>query len=159
MAPLMEHMQQQLQLFPDSAGLRLQYAFLLDSVAMYKDALAQMDTLVQKDSANYGLLFARGGIAEDAQDTLLALKSYAAAARVYETPDVLLALANLYAEQKNDRAILLCSRVKALGQGHEYDAHAAFITGVYLHVRTRAMKPCNILMNALQPITPTWKPT
>ncbi len=131
MAPLMEHLQKQLQLFPDSAGLRLQYAFLLDSVAMYKDALAQMDTLVQKDSANYGVLFARGEIAEDAQDTLLALKSYAAAARIYESPDVLLALANLYAEQKNDRAILLCSRVKALGQGREYDAHAAFITGVY----------------------------
>jgi tetratricopeptide (TPR) repeat protein len=143
MAPLMEHMQQQVQLFPDSAGLRLQYAFLLDSVNMYKDALVQMDTLVQKDSANYGLQFARGQIAEDAQDTLLALKSYAAAARVYESPDVLLALANLYAEQKNDRAILLCSRVKALGMGREYDAHCAFITGVYYarsHKGSEALK-------------------
>ncbi|HEX5152630.1 MAG TPA: tetratricopeptide repeat protein [Parafilimonas sp.] len=128
---LLENMQQQLQQFPDSSGLRLQYAFTLDSVEKYKEALAQMDTLIKKDSANYGLLYAQGQIAEDAQDTLLALKSYAAAARLYESPDVLLALANLYAEMKNERAILLCSRVKSLGLGREYEAHCAFITGIY----------------------------
>lgn len=128
---LTESMQKQLQLFPDSAGLRLQYALMLDSMAMYKDALAQVDTLIKKDSANNKLWFTRGQIAEDAQDTLLALKSYAVAARIYESPDALLALANLYAEQKNDRAILICSRVKALSLGREFDAHCAFITGVY----------------------------
>ncbi len=129
--PLVQSIQKQLQQSPDSAGLRLQYAFILDSVKMYKEALVQMDTLTKKDTTNYGLFFAQGQIAEDAGDTVLALKSYARAAAIYESPDVLLALANLYAEQKNDRAILFCSRVKALGLGREYDAHCAFITGVY----------------------------
>lgn len=136
-------MQQQLEQFPDSPGLRLQYAFTLDSVERYKEALTQMDTLLKNDSLNYGLLYAQGQIAEDAQDTLLALKSYAAAARVYESPDVLLSLANLYAEMKNERAILLCSRIKALGLGREYDAHCAFITGVYFarqHKTNEAIK-------------------
>jgi len=140
---MLESKQHQLQQFPDSLGLRLQYAFILDSVGNYREALAQMDTLVKNDSSNYGLLYAKGQIAEDAQDTLLALKSYAAAARLYESPDVLLALANLYAEMKNDRAILFCSRVKALGLGREYDAHCAFITGVYyarLHKTDEAIK-------------------
>jgi len=140
---LLENMQRQLRQFPDSPGLRLQYAFTLDSVERYKEALAQMDSLIKKDSANYGLLYAQGQIAEDARDTLLALKSYAAAARLYESPDVLLALANLYAEMKNDRAILFCSRVKALGLGREYDAHCAFITGIYyarLHKPEEAVK-------------------
>ena len=143
MMPLIQSMQKQLQQFPDSAALRLQYAFTLDSVAMYKEALAQMDSLTNNDSLNYGLWFAKGTIAEDAQDTLLAIKSYATAAHIYESPDALLALANLYAEQKNDRAILLCSRVKALGLGREYDAHCAFITGVYyarLHKTNDALK-------------------
>ena len=90
-----------------------------------------MDSLINRDSLNYGLWFAKGNIAEDAHDTLLAMQSYARAAHIYESPDVLLALANLYAETKNDRAILLCSRVKALGLGRDYDAHCAFITGVY----------------------------
>lgn len=129
--PLVQSIQKQLQQSPDSAGLRLQYAFILDSVKMYKEALVQMDTLTKKDTGNYGLFFAQGQIAEDARDTVLALKSYAHAAAIYESPDVLLALANLYAEQKNERAILFCSRVKALGLGREYDAHCAFITGVY----------------------------
>jgi tetratricopeptide (TPR) repeat protein len=131
MMPLIESMQKQLQEFPDSAGLRLQYAFTLDSIKMYKEALIQMDTLTKTDTANYGLYYAQGQIAEDAQDTTLALKSYIHAARLYESPDVLLALANLYAEQKNDRAILLCSRVKALGLGRDKDADCAFITGIY----------------------------
>jgi tetratricopeptide (TPR) repeat protein len=129
--PVIENMQQQLKQFPDSAGLRLQYAFLLDSIGQYKEALQQTDSLIKKDSANYGILFAHGQIAEDAGDTLLALRSYAAAANVYESPDVLLALANLYAEMKNERTLLICSRVKALGLGREYDAHTAFITGIY----------------------------
>jgi tetratricopeptide (TPR) repeat protein len=140
---LLKNMQQQLKQFPDSPGLRLQYAFTLDSVERYKEALAQMDSLIKKDSANYGLLYAQGQIAEDAHDTLLALKSYSGAARLYESPDVLLALANLYAEMKNERAILFCSRVKALGLGREYDAHCAFITGVYfarLHKTEDAVK-------------------
>jgi len=143
MLPLLESTQQQLKLFPDSSGLRLQYAFMLDSLEMYKEALIEMDTLVRKDSLNHGLLFTQGQIAEDAGDTMLALKSYSKAAAVYESPDVLLALANLYAEMKNDRAILFCSRVKALGLGREADANCAFITGVYyarIHKGDEAVK-------------------
>jgi tetratricopeptide (TPR) repeat protein len=124
---------------PDSVGLRLQYAFALDSLGKYKEALQQMNILTGKDSMNYGLWFAQGNIAEDAHDTLLAEKSYSRAAHIYESPDALLALANLYAEQENDRAITLCSRVKALGLGRDYDANCAFIIGVY-YSRTHDMK-------------------
>jgi hypothetical protein len=46
---------------------------------------------------------------------MLALRSYAGAARLYESPDVLLALANLYAEIKNERAILLLLKGKGNG--------------------------------------------
>ena len=143
MMPLLKSMEKQLQEFPDSAGIRLQYAFILDSVKMYKEALIQMDTLTNTDTSNYGLFYAQGQIAEDAGDTTLALKSYSHAAHLYESPDVLLALANLYAEMKNDRAILLCSRVKAFGLGRSMDANCAFITGVYyarIHKSDEALK-------------------
>ncbi len=122
---------QQVSASPDSVGLRLQYAFALDSLNKFQQALQQMDSLTNKDSLNYGLWFAKGNIAEDAQDTQLAIKSYSKAAHIYESPDALLALANLYAEQKNSRTITLCSRVKALGLGRDYDANCAFIIGVY----------------------------
>ncbi len=142
-AEYLQSFAQQLKIFPDSAGLRLQYAFALDSLNKFQEALQQMDLLTGKDSLNYGLWFAKGSIAEDAQDTMLALKSYSTAAHIYESPDALLALANLYAETKSDRAILLCSRVKALGLGRDYDAHCAFITGVYysrIHDMKNALK-------------------
>jgi len=136
-------LQKQVQENPDSVGLRMQFAFALDSVGMFREALQQMDSLTNKDSLNYGLWFAKGNIAEDAQDTLLAMKSYAKAAHIYESPDALLALANLYAETKNDRAIEFCSRVKALGLGRDYDASCAFIIGVYyarIHKPVEAVK-------------------
>jgi tetratricopeptide (TPR) repeat protein len=137
-AQYLKTFEQKVQTFPDSAGLRLQYAFALDSLNKFQEALQQMDLLTNKDSGNYGLWFAKGNIAEDAQDTLLAIKSNATAAHIYESPDALLALANLYAEQKNNRAITLCSRVKALGLGRESDANCAFIIGVY-YARTHDM--------------------
>lgn len=128
---VLTEMEQQLRVAPGNDSLRLQYALLLDSLALHNDAIRQMDTLVQHDSANNKLWFIRGQLAENAQDTLEAMKSYAVAASIYETPDALLALANLYAEQKNNRAVYICSRVKALRPGREYDAFCAFITGVY----------------------------
>lgn len=116
---------------PDSNNMRLQLAYALDSIGLATDALKQMDTLVTKDSTNYKLWLNRGGIAEDAKDTLQAMQSYARALHIYESPDGMLRLANLYAETKNPRALLICSRVKSLGLGKEYDANSAFIAGVY----------------------------
>ena len=130
-AAFLSRYKQDVKQFPDSTGLRLQYAFALDSLDNFNEALQQMDSLTNKDSTNYGLWFAKGSIAEDAADTMLAMKCYTNAVHIYESPDALLALANLYAETKNDRAILLVSRVKNLGLGKDQDANCAFILGVY----------------------------
>jgi tetratricopeptide (TPR) repeat protein len=116
---------------PDSTGLRLKLASALDSIAEYNKALLQMDTLLKKDSANFGLWFANGEIAEDAKDTTRAMSSYAKAIGIYPSPDALLSLANLYAEQRNKKALDICKQVQQMSLGREYDAHSAFITGVY----------------------------
>jgi tetratricopeptide (TPR) repeat protein len=116
---------------PDSNNIRLRLAFALDSIGNPLLAIMQMDTLVKKDSTNYKLWLNRGSIAEDAKDTTKAMESYAKALRIYESPDGLLDLANLYAETKNPRALLICSRVKSMALGKEYDASSAFIAGVY----------------------------
>jgi tetratricopeptide (TPR) repeat protein len=116
---------------PDSTGLRFKLATALDSIGAYKPALEQMDSLLVKDSTNYALWFTKGRIAEDAGDTLLAMQSYDIALRIYPSADAMLGLANLYAEQKNERALLICTQVKRLSLGREYDAHADFIAGIY----------------------------
>ena len=131
MTPQVEALQQRVQQHPDSTALRMKLAMELDSLNMYKPALEQMDSLIKKDSSNYGFWFTRGQVNDHAGDTLNAMKDYATAINIYASPDALLSLANLYAEQKNARSLLLCSRVKSMGLGRDYDASSAFIAGIY----------------------------
>lgn len=128
---------------PDSAGLRLKLASALDSVGAFNEALLQMDTLLRKDSSNFGLWYANGEIAEDAKDTTRAMMSYARAIGIYPSPDAMLSLANLYAEQKNKKALDICKQVQQMSLGREYDAHSAFVTGVYYartHNKAKALQ-------------------
>ncbi len=100
MTPQVQALQQQVEQHPDSSGLRLKLAMELDSLNMYKPALAQMDSLIKKDSVNYGLWFTKGQVNEHAGDTVNAMRDYATAIKIYPSADALLSLANLYAEQK-----------------------------------------------------------
>ena len=127
----LQNIQLAVQQNPDSAGLRLKLVYALDSNNLHKEALMQLDSLIEKDSLNYGLWYTKGQVAENAEDTLLAFQCYGRAANIYESPEALRALANLYAETKNNRALLICSRIMALGLGRDYDADCNFISGVY----------------------------
>lgn len=130
-SPEVAAMQANLLKYPDSVGLRLKLAILLDSMGQSRTALLQVDTLIQKDSLNYGLWFTHGQIAEDIPDTATAIRSYQKAIAIYNSPDALLALANLYAEQRNEESLLICARLQDMSLGREYDAHCHFISGVY----------------------------
>ena len=116
---------------PDSMGLRWQLVEMLDSMASYKPALEQMDSMITRDSLNYGLWFRKAQLLEKVKDTTGAIRSYRYAARIYPSPDALLSMANLYAERKNAAAIELCEQVKTLRLGREYNAHCDFISGIY----------------------------
>ena len=82
----LKQLYEEVKLHPDSAGLRLRLATSLDSIKFYEEALQQMDSLISKDSLNYGLWYTNGRIAEDAGDTLQAMQSYDRAIRVYPLP-------------------------------------------------------------------------
>ncbi len=125
------NLQEQIKNHRDSESLRMQVAQAFDSIGAYKNALAQMDTLLQKDSMNYGFWFAEGQFFQHNSDTIHAIESYSHAAKIYPSPDALLSIANLYAEQGNPRSLMICNRVIDLGLGKEYDAHCDFIAGVF----------------------------
>ena len=124
-------LQQQVAQHPDSVGARLRLAIALDSIDDYAPALQQMDTLIQKDSNNYGLWFTKAQIHEHTKDTADAIASYVKAIQVYPSADAMLSLANIYAEQKNARSLLICNQVRQLRLGRSYDAACAFIAGIY----------------------------
>ncbi|MCW3087830.1 MAG: tetratricopeptide repeat protein, partial [Sediminibacterium sp.] len=122
----------------------------LDSLGAPKQALGQMDSLLVRDSLNYGLWYRKALLQEHAADTAGALKSYQYAIRVYPAPDALLGAANLLAEQKDSRSLLLCRQVEQLRLGREYTAHCSFISGVYYARtgdRTKAIESFNTCIN------------
>lgn len=116
---------------PDSTGLRLKLVDALDSLGAYGKALGQMDSLIRKDSLNYGLWYRRAMLQESAHDTSGALRSYRYAIRIYPSPDAMLGAANLLAEKKDSTALLICKQINDFRLGREYTAHCSFITGVY----------------------------
>ncbi len=125
--------------YPDSAGLRMRLVNSYDSLKMYTEAISQTDSLIKRDSLNNGLWFTKAQLQEDNKDTAAAIDSYTKAINIYPSVEAQLRLANLYAEAKNRKALLICGNVNRLGMGRETDADCNFIAGVY-YARTGAAK-------------------
>lgn len=117
--------------YPDSAGLRMKLINTYDSLKMYKEAIEQTDSLIKKDSANNGLWFTKAQLQEDNRDTAEAIQSYEKALDIYPSVEAQLSLANLFAETKNEKALLICKNVMSMALGREADASCNFIAGVY----------------------------
>lgn len=124
---------------PDSTILRMQLVNTLDSSGFYKDALQHLDKLIVKDSLNYGYWYKKGWLQQNAKDTSGAVVSFKRAIRVYASADALLSLANLYAETKNDSALLYCAAVERLNPDRKFAADCRFIEGVF-YARTNKTK-------------------
>jgi len=117
--------------FPDSMGLRFKLADILDSAGAYQESLIQLDSLLNKDKANFALWFKKALVLTHNKDTTNAINAYLNAIKVYPSPDALLALANLYAEKKDPTSLNLCKQVADLKLGRTYLAHTLFISGIY----------------------------
>ena len=116
---------------PDSVGLRFNYITALDSAGNYKQAIAQLDSLIIRDKGNYGLWYKKAQICQHAADTASAITYYNTAVSIYPAPEGLLALANLYAETRNSKALNTCQQIDEMRLGREYDAYTAFFAGIY----------------------------
>lgn len=128
---LIERLKDDIKRYPDSAGLRMRLINSFDSLKMYKDAISQTDSLIRRDSLNNGLWFTKGQLQEDDRDTSAAIGSYIRAVKVYPSVEAQLHLANLFAETKNSKALVLTDNVRKLGMGRETDADCNFIDGVF----------------------------
>lgn len=116
---------------PDSVGLRVQLVDALDSLGKFQLAMVQMDSLIKKDSGNFGLWFKLGSLKERSGDTAAAIGAYGIAAKIYPTPDLLLTMGNLYAETKDTRVFNTIAQVAEMRLGRTYQSHCDFITGIY----------------------------
>ncbi len=117
--------------FPDSISLRENAVDVLDSLGDIKEALRQMDDLIKRDSLNAGYWNKKGDLQERSGDTSGALRSYRYSARMYRSPDVLLKAANLFAEKKNDTALIIINSITEEWTDRTILSHAYFIRGIY----------------------------
>ncbi|MBX2931747.1 MAG: tetratricopeptide repeat protein [Chitinophagaceae bacterium] len=125
------YLKEQIAQYPDSIALRLSFINALDSLAMYKEALNEMDILIKQDSLNEDYWYSKAQLNEKAKDTAEAIINYKRAIRIYRSADILLSLANLYAETKNDTALLICIEIEDTYTDKKYSADCLFISGVY----------------------------
>ncbi|WP_018611542.1 tetratricopeptide repeat protein [Segetibacter koreensis] len=136
---LLDQLKAGVKQYPDSAGARMRLINTYDSLKMYKDAISQTDSLIKRDSLNNGLWFTKAQLQEDNKDTASAIDSYTKAINIYPSTEAQLHLANLFAETKNPKALIVCENVRKLGMGRETDADCNFIAGIY-YARTGADK-------------------
>lgn len=119
---------------PDDLQLRQELINSLDTAGLYRDALAQLDLLIAKDSLNHKYWFQKARFTEQLKDTTAAIRYYTYSTRLYPAPPAMLSLANLLAEKRDTAAITVCSNINTLFPGKEYAADLFFIRGIY-HAR------------------------
>lgn len=110
---------------PDSSGLRLLTAQKLDSVGRYKDALCQMDTLLNEDSSKYGLWVVKGNILLDSTDTTGAMAAYSKALTHFQGEEALLAQGVIFALKSEDTCLKIADRIVT------NQAYSHYIKGLY----------------------------
>jgi len=119
---------------PEDVQRRQELINSLDTAGLYRDALAQLDLLIAKDSLTHEYWFQKARFTEQLKDTTAAIRYYTYSTRLYPAPPAMLSLANLLAEKKDTAAITVCSNINTLFPGKEYAADIFFIRGIY-HAR------------------------
>lgn len=119
---------------PDSLQYRVDVIDALDSMNRFREAIAHMKILLQKDSGNNSFWARNGLLLERAGDTTAAVESYIRSINIYADPNNQLYLANLLAERKDDRALMLVNNVARTQSDDQTLANCDFIAGIY-HAR------------------------
>jgi len=130
----------------DSVQYRVDVINALDSLERFKEALYHMNILLKKDSTNNSYWSRNALLLERNGDTTAAIESYVRSINIY--PDVVtqLYLANVLAERKDARALMLVNNVATTMPDDETQANCDFIAGVY-HARNGNIKLAEQLFN------------
>lgn len=128
---VLENLKEQINAYPDSTELRVNLIYVLDSLTLFKDAMYETDILIKKDSFNAEGWFIKAKLYEKLKDTSSAIINYKRVIRIYPSPENMLSLANLYAEYRNDTALILCNEIETTYPDKKYTADCLFIVGVY----------------------------
>jgi tetratricopeptide (TPR) repeat protein len=96
----------------------------------YKQALYHLEEQLKTDTGNYYLLFQKGVLLENLNDTPNAIRYYEQALhKLPDMPDVKFALASLYASTGNSKTMALCEMM--LKDTSNFHAEPLYLQGIY----------------------------
>ena len=126
------HLQKEMAANPDSLGLRYLLMNELLKNNLFTEAIAQNDTLLQKDSANAVFWYRRGSILLAKGDTTTAIASLqTSSAKEPMFMEPLLDIASIYAAQSDSQAISVTNKVMQITPDARSKSEAKFIQGLY----------------------------
>jgi tetratricopeptide (TPR) repeat protein len=132
--------------YPDSTGLRFRLIEAYDSLGMYREGIAETDSLIRRDSVNNAVWMKKGMLLEKIKDTAAAIIAYTRSINIYPAIDAQLYLANIYAERRSDTALFLVNNVSRTMFDSRTLAECDFIAGIY-HARKGDAKMAEQLFN------------
>jgi tetratricopeptide (TPR) repeat protein len=119
-----------IQRFPHNIEFRRRLGELYAQMGRPVKALAQYDTLLASDPSNFECWYDKGTLLAQARDTAGAIKALEESFRIMPISYSGLALANIYAEKKDPRALQICDRlIAADSSGQQTDPY--YMKGVY----------------------------
>lgn len=116
--------------FPDNTEFSRRLGEIHVELGQPKRALQQYDELLQRDSANFETWFDKGTLLARMKDTAGAIAALEKSFSLMPISYSGLALAQLYADQKDERALEVCDILLARDSG-ETQAEPFFLKGVY----------------------------
>lgn len=122
-------MLENLKSYPDSTLLRENAIQFYRDKGDYTKALKFSEEALQRDSLNPRWYQINGILKFEAEDTVGAIRSYEHAAQLLPAPEILNALAIMYAQTKNEAALHIANEFLKTTPPLELDAN--FIKGVY----------------------------
>lgn len=115
-----------IQKYPQDTEFKRRLAEAYTHAGDDSGAIILYDSMLQNDSTNFEALYEKGILLTRLKDTTHAIASFEQAWRLQPIMQTGLALANLYAETKNEKALALCDALQ------KRDSAAAFVDPVFL---------------------------
>lgn len=116
--------------YPENTGFQRRLSEALVNNGATNEAILAYNRMIAEDSANFEAWYERGLLKLEQTDTAAAIRDLENSFKLQPLLLTGLTLANIYAEQKNDRAILLADQVIARDSLGEM-ADPYFIKGIY----------------------------
>ena len=117
---------------PDSMGLRFRLVNEFSKIGKLKEAVAETDSLIAKDSGNAAFWYKRGALLMNLPDTNLAIDAFKksiALAPMFMEPK--LDLASIYAAKNNALSLVIADQVIRYSEDPRTQTQARFIKGLY----------------------------